>query len=163
MKEQLGYLDGLLLASDLLAIRGGSLRMQPCLSPVWDTVIASYSLAQAGLAPDHPALRRAASWLLDKQTSRPGDWSQRNPAAPGGWYFEHRNELYPDVDDTCMALMVLRRARADVPGGDSGRGRAARVDLDAGHAKRRRRLGQLRSRQRQAVAHRRCPSPTTTR
>src|SRR5207244_9885820 len=61
------------------------------------------------------ALRRAASWLLDKQTSRRGDWAQRNPAAPGGWYFEHRNELYPDVDDTCMALMVLRRARAHVP------------------------------------------------
>ena len=39
--------------------------------------------------------------------------SQRRP--PGGWYFEHRNELYPDVDDTCMALMVLRQARADAP------------------------------------------------
>ncbi len=115
MKEQLGYLDALLLGDPGDLTERDSLRMQPCLSPVWDTVLASYSLAQAGLAPDHPALRRAASWLLDKQTSRPGDWSQRNPAAPGGWYFEHRNEIYPDVDDTCMALMVLRRARAAVP------------------------------------------------
>ena len=110
MKEQLRYLDGLLLGDPA----DGNLRMQPCLSPVWDTVIASYSLSQAGLGPEHPALRRAASWLLAKQTSRPGDWSRRNQAAPGGWYFEHRNELYPDVDDTCMALMVLRRARAEV-------------------------------------------------
>ena len=114
MKEQLGHLEALLLRDPGDPPEGG-LRMQPCLSPVWDTVIASYSLAQAGLGPEHPALRRAASWLLDKQTSRPGDWSQRNPAEPGGWYFEHRNELYPDVDDTCMALMVLRHARADVP------------------------------------------------
>ena len=36
----------------------------------------------------------------------------RNPAPPGGWYFEGRNEFYPDVDDTCMALMVLAQARA---------------------------------------------------
>ena len=35
-------------------------------------------------------------------------------AAPGGWFFEGRNPFYPDVDDTCMALMVLRRARAKV-------------------------------------------------
>ncbi len=36
----------------------------------------------------------------------------RNPAPPGGWYFEGQNEFYPDVDDTCMALMVLAQARA---------------------------------------------------
>lgn len=111
MKEQIGYLDDLLLGD----AREGTLRMQPCLSPVWDTVLASHALAQAGLDPEHPALRRAASWLLGKQTHRPGDWSRRNPAPPGGWYFEHRNEFYPDVDDTCMALMVLQHARADVP------------------------------------------------
>jgi squalene-hopene/tetraprenyl-beta-curcumene cyclase len=111
LREQLGYLEGLLLRDPA----DGSLRMQPCLSPVWDTVLAGYALSQAGLAPEHPALRRAATWLLDKQTTRSGDWSQRNPAPPGGWYFEHRNEFYPDVDDTCMALMVLRRTRAEVP------------------------------------------------
>ena len=110
LQEQLGYLNGLLLGE----LADGSLRMQPCLSPVWDTVLASHALAQAGLPPEHAALRRAATWLLGKQTSRPGDWSRRNPAPPGGWYFEHRNEFYPDVDDTCMALMVLRQARAEV-------------------------------------------------
>jgi squalene-hopene/tetraprenyl-beta-curcumene cyclase len=110
LAEQQGYLDALLLGD----IADGSLRMQPCLSPVWDTVLASHALAQAGLGPEHPALRRAASWLLGKQTTRDGDWSRRNKEPPGGWYFEHRNEFYPDVDDTCMALMVLRQTRAEV-------------------------------------------------
>ena len=109
-REQLAHLDGLLLGD----AAAGTLRMQPCLSPVWDTVLASHALLEAGLGPEHPALRRAATWLLGKQTNRAGDWSHRNGAPPGGWYFEHRNELYPDVDDTCMALMVLRRARGDV-------------------------------------------------
>ena len=113
MREALAALDGLLLDG-----RDGALRMQPCLSPVWDTVLAGHALAQARRCP--PAvhdrrLARAASWLLAKQTNRPGDWARRNPAPPGGWYFEHRNESYPDVDDTCMALMVLRQVRADAP------------------------------------------------
>ncbi len=111
MREALSALDGLLLGDD----DSGPLRMQPCLSPVWDTVLACHALAQSGLPTGDPQLARAATWLLAKQTRRPGDWAQRNPAPPGGWYFEHRNELYPDVDDTCMALMVLRQARATVP------------------------------------------------
>jgi squalene-hopene/tetraprenyl-beta-curcumene cyclase len=88
------------------------LRVQPCLSPVWDTCLVSYALAQAGLQPGHPALARAASWLLSKQTRRSGDWAVRNQVPPGGWYFEFRNEHYPDVDDTCMALLVLQHAQA---------------------------------------------------
>ena len=109
-REQLAHLDGLLLARE-----DGALRMQPCLSPVWDTVLAAYALAQSGVPAHAPALRRAASWLLAKQCRKTGDWSPRNPAAPGGWYFEHRNEFYPDVDDTCMALLVLQYARAFEP------------------------------------------------
>ena len=35
----------------------GTLRVQPCISPVWDTAIAMVSLEEAGVAPDHPALR----------------------------------------------------------------------------------------------------------
>jgi squalene-hopene/tetraprenyl-beta-curcumene cyclase len=111
LRENLAHLDGLLLRDD----ETGALRMQPCLSPVWDTVLAGHALAQAGLSPEHPALRRAASFLLGKQTWRRGDWAERNPAPPGGWYFEGRNEFYPDVDDTCMALMLLRQARAADP------------------------------------------------
>jgi squalene-hopene/tetraprenyl-beta-curcumene cyclase len=114
MREALAALDGLLLDG-----ADGALRMQPCLSPVWDTVLAGHALAQAGVPAGASTvgsgLARAASWLLEKQTNRPGDWARRNPAPPGGWYFEHRNESYPDVDDTCMALMVLRQVRAEAP------------------------------------------------
>ena len=110
LKEQLGHLDGLLLGD-----ADGTLRMQPCLSPVWDTVLSGYALAQAGVAREHAALRRTASWLLAKQCREPGDWQHRNSAPPGGWYFEHRNPFYPDVDDTCMALLVLQNTRAHEP------------------------------------------------
>jgi squalene-hopene/tetraprenyl-beta-curcumene cyclase len=106
LAEALGHLDGLLLRDE------EGLRMQPCLSPVWDTVLATHALLQGAVAPDDPAVARAVAWLLGKQTQRPGDWVVRNLAPPGGWYFEGRNEFYPDVDDTCMALMVLAQARA---------------------------------------------------
>jgi len=102
----LGHLDGLLLRDE------DGLRMQPCLSPVWDTVLATHALLQGSVAPDDPTVARAVAWLLGKQTQRPGDWTVRNPVPPGGWYFEGKNEFYPDVDDTCMALMVLAQARA---------------------------------------------------
>jgi squalene-hopene/tetraprenyl-beta-curcumene cyclase len=110
LRDALAALDGLLLEDET-----GALRMQPCLSPVWDTVLACHALAQSGLPAGDERLARAAAWLVAKQTRRVGDWAHRNAAPPGGWYFEHRNELYPDVDDTCMALMVLRQARAAVP------------------------------------------------
>ncbi len=87
-----------------------SIRVQPCVSPVWDTCISVYALGQTGLSPDHPAMMKGASWLLSKQTSHPGDWQHKNPAPPGGWYFEFFNEFYPDVDDTCMTLMALNYA-----------------------------------------------------
>jgi squalene-hopene/tetraprenyl-beta-curcumene cyclase len=53
-------------------------RIQPCLSPVWDTAITIISLADSGL-----------------------------PEA-SGWAFEYSNVYYPDTDDTAMVLMALR-------------------------------------------------------
>jgi squalene-hopene/tetraprenyl-beta-curcumene cyclase len=123
LRENLGHLDDLILSDG--GNDAGELRVQPCVSPVWDTVLASYALSWADLPPDHDALARAAAWLVEKQTRVPGDWARRNPAPPGGWFFEHRNPFYPDVDDTCMALMVLRRARA---GGVDARAQEACVE-----------------------------------
>ena len=57
LREGLAALDGLLLRDE-----AGALRMQPCLSPVWDTVLAGHALAQAGLPADHPNL--AAGGIL---------------------------------------------------------------------------------------------------
>lgn len=87
-----------------------TLRLQPCLSPVWDTCIAMVALEEAGMPPNHPALVKAATWLLDNQILGPGDWQVKNPGVmPGGWAFEFRNDFFPDVDDTAFVLMALQR------------------------------------------------------
>ena len=89
---------------------GDTIRMQPCVSPVWDSCIAMVALEEAGVAPDHPALVKAAEWILSKQVLGPGDWQVKNKdAEPGGWAFEFRNDHYPDVDDTAFVLMALQR------------------------------------------------------
>jgi squalene-hopene/tetraprenyl-beta-curcumene cyclase len=87
-----------------------TIRVQPCMSPVWDAAIALVALEEAGLPPDHPALVRSADWLLGKQIVGLGDWAVKNrDAAPAGWAFEFRNDFYPDVDDTAFVLMALQR------------------------------------------------------
>lgn len=91
----------------------GTLRIQPCKSPVWDTAITLRALQAGGLQSDNPAIRQAVEWLLDRQISRPGDWSETVKAEPGGWCFEHNNDFYPDCDDTAMVLMVLRELFAE--------------------------------------------------
>jgi len=89
---------------------GDTIRVQPCVSPVWDTAIAMVALEEAGLPPDHPSLVEAARWLLSHQISGPGDWMLKTPGVvPGGWAFEFRNDFYPDVDDTAFVLMALQR------------------------------------------------------
>jgi squalene-hopene/tetraprenyl-beta-curcumene cyclase len=89
---------------------GDTIRLQPCVSPVWDTCIAMVALEEAGLRPDDPALVKAADWLLTKQILGGGDWQIKNQdAEPGGWAFEYRNDFYPDVDDTAFVLMALQR------------------------------------------------------
>jgi squalene-hopene/tetraprenyl-beta-curcumene cyclase len=121
LAEALRHLD------DLCITEGDTVRVQPCISPVWDTVLSAHALFQSGTPADDPAMARAVTWLIGKQTRRSGDWAVRNPAPPGGWYFEMRNEFYPDVDDTCMALMVLAQARA---GTDAAREAAIARGLD---------------------------------
>jgi squalene-hopene/tetraprenyl-beta-curcumene cyclase len=89
---------------------GDTIRVQPCVSPVWDTAIAMVALEEAGLPPDHPALIEAANWLLENQIVGPGDWMIKTPGVlPGGWAFEFRNDFFPDVDDTAFVLMALQR------------------------------------------------------
>ena len=87
---------------------GDTIRLQPCLSPVWDTAIAAFTLLECGTRGKN-ALTKAADWLLEKQILGPGDWQIKNrDAAPGGWAFEFRNDFYPDVDDTAFVLMALQ-------------------------------------------------------
>jgi squalene-hopene/tetraprenyl-beta-curcumene cyclase len=87
-------------------------RIQPCLSPVWDTAINIIALAESGLSSDHPALRKAADWLISKEVRVRGDWTVNNPhPEASGWAFEYNNVYYPDTDDTAMVLMALRLVR----------------------------------------------------
>ncbi|WP_329125998.1 squalene--hopene cyclase [Streptomyces sp. NBC_01465] len=94
----------------------GARMIEACQSPVWDTCLATIALADAGVRPDHPALVKAADWMLAEEISRPGDWSVRRPGlAPGGWAFEFHNDNYPDIDDTAEVVLALRRVRHPEP------------------------------------------------
>ncbi len=85
-------------------------RLQPCLSPVWDTAITLIALRDAGVPRTDAAIQRGLDWLLSKEVRKPGDWSRSHPGLePGGWYFEYRNEFYPDFDDTAMVLIAFGR------------------------------------------------------
>jgi squalene-hopene/tetraprenyl-beta-curcumene cyclase len=91
---------------------GDALRLQPCVSPVWDTALATNALSAAGLAPDDPSMVAAGQWLLEKRIREKGDWAVKRPDAPiAAWYFEYENEFYPDVDDTVAVLMALEGTR----------------------------------------------------
>lgn len=94
----------------------GARMIEACQSPVWDTCLAAIALADAGLQPDHPALVKAADWMLGEEVVRSGDWAVRRPGlAPGGWAFEFHNDNYPDIDDTAEVVLALRRIRHPDP------------------------------------------------
>lgn len=98
--------------NDLKIEEDDALRLQPCLSPVWDTALTAIALADAQLPAWSPPIRQATQWLLQREVRRPGDWSLMNPGVePAGWFFEYRNGQYPDTDDTAMVLMALARSR----------------------------------------------------
>ena len=69
----------------------------------------SFRSAESGLSPEHPALQKAAEWLVNKEVRIRGDWAVNNPhPEASGWAFEYNNVYYPDTDDTTMVLMALR-------------------------------------------------------
>jgi squalene-hopene/tetraprenyl-beta-curcumene cyclase len=93
---------------------GDALLYMPCVSPNWDTALAAKALIDSGTAGDHPALRRAAQWLIEHQIFRRGDWSIKRPGLdPAGWAFQFYNDWYPDVDDSAVILMVLAETACD--------------------------------------------------
>ncbi len=90
------------------------LRLQPCISPVWDTALGLSALFEAGLPPTHPRAQMAGDWLLTQQIFRYGDWAVFNrKGKPAGWAFEFHNDFYPDVDDTAAVIMALLSLRLD--------------------------------------------------
>ena len=86
-------------------------RIEACQSPVWDTALALIALLDAGLPPEHEAVRRGAEWLAAREVRIKGDWAVMRPRlAPGGFPFEYANDNYPDIDDSAEIVMALRRA-----------------------------------------------------
>jgi squalene-hopene/tetraprenyl-beta-curcumene cyclase len=92
-------------------------RLEACQSPVWDTALAVVALLDAGFDPGHDTVARGALWLAGREIRVRGDWSVRRPdLAPGGFPFEFANDTYPDVDDTAVVVLALRRAAVDDDG-----------------------------------------------
>ena len=96
-----------------------TIRLQPCKSPVWDTAISLRTLAKTGIKSSQAAIRRAIAWLLSKEVTRRGDWTETVDAEVGGWFFQHHNDFYPDTDDTAMVTMALAEQFADSRWDDS--------------------------------------------
>jgi len=89
-----------------------TLRIQACVSPLWDTGLAMIALLDSEIAGDHPALVKAGEWLLKEQVLKGGDWQVKAKSVPpGGWAFEFHNDLYPDLDDTSEIVMALDKTR----------------------------------------------------
>ena len=100
--------------NSLMVDDGERFFFQPCFSPIWDTAIAAYALAQAGFL--NAPLTHAADWMLAREIRRKGDWSVKRPdTEPSGWAFEYSNAFYPDIDDTAMVLLALSRSTATNP------------------------------------------------
>jgi squalene-hopene/tetraprenyl-beta-curcumene cyclase len=113
----LGYaMDHPVIAKALAGLEGftiiedGARRIEACQSPIWDTALATIALGDSGFAPDHPAMVRAADWLIGQEVRAPGDWMEQRPnLKPSGWAFEFENDNYPDIDDTAEVILALRK------------------------------------------------------
>lgn len=87
--------------------------VQPCVSPIWDTGLASHALLETGDAEAQARVTKALQWLEPKQVlDVKGDWVARRPhVRPGGWAFQYANPHYPDVDDTAVVALAMDRAQ----------------------------------------------------
>lgn len=95
----------------LLVDEGERAWCQPCVSPVWDTVLACLALQEDKQADMGPVYR-ALDWIVPLQVlEEPGDWRDNRPSLPGGgWAFQYANPHYPDLDDTAAAAWALQQA-----------------------------------------------------
>jgi squalene-hopene/tetraprenyl-beta-curcumene cyclase len=97
----------------LLVIGPSSAYCQPCVSPVWDTGLASLAMQEIGSDAALAASTRALDWLQTEQLlDEPGDWQVNHRGlAGGGWAFQFANDYYPDLDDTAVVVWSMHQAR----------------------------------------------------
>ena len=91
-------------------------RIQACVSPVWDTVLMSISLADSKATVVNDKMRDRLNWLLDRGLEwikarqilgDEGGWRVYRPRlSPGGFSFEYFNAWYPDIDDTAAVIIA---------------------------------------------------------
>jgi squalene-hopene/tetraprenyl-beta-curcumene cyclase len=96
----------------LLIDNGSSAYCQPCVSPIWDTVLAALAMQYSGEKSALAAADRSLDWLMEQQLlDEPGDWQVNRPGLPGGgWAFQFGNDHYPDLDDTAVIAWAMCRA-----------------------------------------------------
>ena len=97
----------------LLVVSPSSAYCQPCVSPIWDTALASLAMQEAGDEAAGDASTRALDWLKTRQLlDEDGDWRvNRQGLAGGGWAFQFANAYYPDLDDTAVVVWSMHQAR----------------------------------------------------
>jgi squalene-hopene/tetraprenyl-beta-curcumene cyclase len=97
----------------LLVVGPTSAYCQPCVSPVWDTALASLAMQEIGCTTSLTASTRALDWLQTEQLlDEPGDWQTNRPGLQGGgWAFQFANSYYPDLDDTAVVAWAMHQAR----------------------------------------------------
>ncbi|TCL57630.1 squalene/oxidosqualene cyclase-like protein [Kineothrix alysoides] len=76
---------------------------------VWDTSFAISALSKSNIDSSADSLLKAATWIVNAQTQGGGyNWSN---APSGGWSYNEYNILYPDNDDTALAINALNDLR----------------------------------------------------
>jgi squalene-hopene/tetraprenyl-beta-curcumene cyclase len=97
----------------LLVIRGSQAYCQPCVSPVWDSALASLALQEVGDELSRVSSTHTLDWLKSKQLlDEPGDWRiGREHVKGGGWAFQFANDYYPDLDDTAVVAWSMHQSR----------------------------------------------------
>lgn len=98
--------------SDLVIEENESVRLQPCVSPVWDTALATIAVADAGQPEDDFKLKKSVDWLMKKEVTLKVDCATNHPdMKPAGWFFEYNNQFYPDIDDTAMVIIAMVKSK----------------------------------------------------
>ncbi len=97
----------------LLVVHDEEAYCQPCVSPVWDTVLTAHALLEAGDDASVAKAHAGLDWLKPRQVlDVKGDWAAKRPdVRPGGWAFQYANPHYPDLDDTAVVVMAMERAQ----------------------------------------------------
>jgi squalene-hopene/tetraprenyl-beta-curcumene cyclase len=97
----------------LLVVGEETAYCQPCVSPVWDTALATLALQEVGDESAEVAADRALDWCVSKQLkeAQPGDWRDVRPGVRGGgWAFQFANPHYPDLDDTSAVAWAMSQS-----------------------------------------------------